>query len=83
MFLNKVADKLVFSFLDKINHGFLEIDTFYGQKLSFGNPKDNLRANIKIRKPNFNLNLIRGGSIGLAESYMRGEFETDNLSNLI
>ena len=31
MFLNKVADKLVFSFLDKINHGFLEIDTFYGQ----------------------------------------------------
>ena len=83
MFLNKVADKLVFSFLDKINHGFLEIDTFYGQYLSFGNPKDNLRANIKIRKPNFNLNLIRGGSIALAESYMRGEFETDNLSNLI
>ena len=83
MFLNKVADKLVFRFLEKINHGFLEIDTFYGQKLSFGNPKDNLKANIKIRKPNFNLNLIRGGSIGLAESYMRGEFETDNLSNLI
>ena len=83
MILNKVADKLVFSFLDKINHGFLEIDTFYGQKLSFGNPKDNPRANIKIRKPNFNFNLIRGGSIALAESYMRGEFETDNLSNLI
>ena len=83
MFLYKVADKLVFRFLEKINHGFLEIDTFYGQKLFFGNPKDNLRANIKIRKPNFNLNLIRGGSIALAESYMRGEFETDNLSNLI
>ena len=83
MFLNKVADKLVFRFLEKINHGFLEIDTLYGQKLSFGNPKDNLRSNIKIRKPNFNLNLIRGGSIALAESYMRGEFETDNLSNLI
>ncbi len=83
MFLNKVADKLVFSFLDKINHGFLEIDTLYGQKLFFGNPKDNLRANIKIRKSNFNFNLIRGGSIALAESYMRGEFETDNLSNLI
>ena len=83
MVLNKVADKLVFRFLEKINHGFLEIDTFYSQKLSFGNPKDNLRANIKIRKPNFNLNLIRGGSIALAESYMRGEFETDNLSNLI
>ena len=83
MFLNNVADKLVFRFLEKIIYGYLQIDTCYEQKLSFGNPKDNLRANIKIRKPNFNLNLIRGGSIGLAESYMRGEFETDNLSNLI
>ena len=27
--------------------------------------------------------VIRGGSIGFAESYMRGEFETENLSNLI
>ena len=83
MFLNKVADKLVFSFLEKINYGFLEIDTFYGQKLYFGNPKNSLRANIKIRKPNFNFSLIKGGSIALAESYMRGEFETDNLSNLL
>jgi cyclopropane-fatty-acyl-phospholipid synthase len=27
--------------------------------------------------------LIKGGSVGFAESYMRDEFETDNLSNLI
>ena len=39
--------------------------------------------NILIKKKDFNYNLIRGGSIGFAESYMRGEFETDNLSNLI
>jgi len=36
-----------------------------------------------IKKPNFTYNLIRGGSIGFAECYMRGEFETNNLSNLI
>ena len=36
-----------------------------------------------ITEGDFNYNLIRGGSIGFAESYMRGEFETDNLSNLI
>ncbi|MDC2997963.1 cyclopropane-fatty-acyl-phospholipid synthase family protein, partial [Candidatus Pelagibacter sp.] len=34
-------------------------------------------------KPNFTFNLIKGGSVGFAESYMRDEFETDNLSNLI
>ena len=27
--------------------------------------------------------MIKGGSVGFAESYMRDEFETDNLSNLI
>ena len=83
MLLNNVADKLVFKFLSKINYGYLELTTFDGNVLKFGNPNDKLQANIIIKKQNFNYNLIRGGSIGFAESYMRGEFETDNLSNLI
>ena len=83
MLLNNVADKLVFKFLSKINYGYLELTTFDGNDLKFGNRNDKLQANILIKKQNFNYNLIRGGSIGFAESYMRGEFETDNLSNLI
>ena len=83
MFLNKISDKLVFNFLSKIDYGYLEIKTFDGELLKFGNQEEPLCANIIIKKPNFNYNLIRGGSIGFAESYMRGEFETDNLSNLI
>ena len=83
MFLNKISDKLVFNFLSKIDYGYLEIKTFDGELLKFGNQEEPLSANIVIKKPNFNYNLIRGGSIGFAESYMRGEFETDNLSNLI
>ena len=83
MLLNNVADKLVFKFLNKISHGYLEINTFGGDVLKFGNPNEKLHADILIKKPDFNYNLIRGGSIGFAESYMRGEFETKNLSNLI
>ena len=83
MFLNNTADKLVFKFLNKINHGYLELTTHDGKVLKFGNLNEKLHANISIKKPDFNYNLIRGGSIGFAESYMRGEFETDNLSNLI
>ncbi len=83
MLLNKISDKLVFSFLSKIDYGYLEIKTFDGEILKFGNPEEPLSANIIIKKPNFNYNLIRGGSIGFAECYMRGEFETDDLSNLI
>ena len=83
MIFNKAADKLVFNFLNKINYGYLELTTFSGKILRFGKPDQKLKAKILIKKPNFNYNLIRGGSIGFAESYMRGEFETDNLSNLI
>ena len=83
MFIYKVADKLVFNFLNKANNGYLEITCFDGTQLKFGNPKDNLNANLLIKKPNFTYNLIRGGSIGFAESYMNEEFETNNLSNLI
>ena len=83
MFLNNAADRLVFKFLNKINHGYLELTSFDGKILKFGDPNQKLKANILIKKPSFNYNLIRGGSIGFAESYMRGEFETDNLSDLI
>jgi len=83
MFIHSASDKLVFNILKRINYGYLEITSFDGRTLKFGNPEDNLKANLIIKKPNFTYNLIRGGSIGFAECYMHGEFETDNLSNLI
>ncbi|MDA7577018.1 cyclopropane-fatty-acyl-phospholipid synthase family protein [Candidatus Pelagibacter sp.] len=83
MFIHSALDKLVYNILNRINYGYLEITSFDGHTLKFGNPEDNLKANLIIKKPNFTYNLIRGGSIGFAECYMRGEFETNNLSNLI
>jgi cyclopropane-fatty-acyl-phospholipid synthase len=83
MIIYSASDKLVFNILNRINYGYLEITSFGGHTLKFGNPEDSLKANLIIKKPNFTYNLIRGGSIGFAECYMRGEFETNNLSNLI
>ena len=83
MFIYKTSDKIVFNILSKINYGYLEIISFDGNVFKFGNPEDNLKANLIIKKPNFTYNLVSGGSIGFAECYMRGEFETNNLSNLI
>ena len=83
MFIYKASDKIVFNILSKINYGYLEITSFDGKVFKFGNPEDNLKANLIIKKPNFTYNLVSGGSIGFAECYMRGEFETNNLSNLI
>ena len=77
------AEKIVFKILEGIESGDLIITSFNGDIMKFGNPEDSLKANIKIKKPNFTFNLIKGGSIGFAESFMKDEFETDNLSNLI
>ena len=83
MILYNFADKIVFNILKKINNGFLEISTLSGEVLQFGNPNDRLKANLVIKSPAFNYNLIKGGSVGFAECFMKNEFETNNLSDLI
>ena len=79
----KIADKVVFNILKRISVGYLEVTLITGELLKFGDHNDKLRADLKITSPNLNYNLIKGGSVGLAECYMRNEFETSNLSNLI
>ena len=83
MILHTIADKIVFSILNKVVYGYIEITTFSGQILKFGNPDHKLKVTLKIKNPSLNFNLIKKGSVGFAECYMRDEFETDNLSNLI
>ncbi len=83
MGLYNFSDQIVFKILKDIKYGYLEITKYNGELLKFGNPNSSLKSVLKIKKPNFTFNLIKGGSVGFAESYMKNEFETDNLSNLI
>jgi cyclopropane-fatty-acyl-phospholipid synthase len=83
MILHKIADKIIFNILKRISVGYLEITSISGELLKFGNYEDKLKADLKIKSSALSYNLIKGGSVGLAESYMKNEFETSNLSNLI
>ena len=83
MNFNLLSDKIVFNSLKLIKHGFLEIQNHDSKIYKFGNESEQLRAKIKINKPGLTLQIIKSGSVGLAEAYMRNEFETDNLTNLI
>ena len=83
MNLNTVTDKIVFNFLKSIKHGNLELTNYDNKKFIFGNYDDELKVKIKINKPGFTYQIIKNGSIGLAEAYIKGDFETDNLTNLI
>ncbi|MDA8778187.1 cyclopropane-fatty-acyl-phospholipid synthase family protein [Candidatus Pelagibacter bacterium] len=83
MILHKIADKIIFNILKRISVGYLEITSTSGELLKFGNYEEKLKADLKIKSSALSYNLIKGGSVGLAECYMRNEFETSNLSNLI
>ncbi len=83
MNFNILSDKIVFNSLKLIKHGFLEIQNHDNKIYKFGNESELLKAKIKINKPGLTLQIIKSGSVGLAEAYMRNEFETDNLTNLI
>ena len=83
MIIDRISDKIVFNALKNIKYGFLEIKNFDGEVLKFGDINEELKVRIIIKHPSLNYNLIRNGSIGLAESYMQGYFETENLSDLI
>ena len=83
MILCRIADKIIFNILKRISVGYLEITSISGELLKFGNYEDKLKADLKIKSSALSYNLIKGGSVGLAESYMKNEFETSNLSNLI
>ena len=81
--IQSISDNIVFGALRFIRHGKLELTNFDGKKYSFGEENKKLNIKLKINKPGFTTNIIQKGSIGFAESYMRGEFETNNLSDLI
>ena len=83
MLLYKISDTIVFNALKGIKYGFLEITKIDGEILKFGNPDDNLKVSLKIKDESLMFNLIKNGSVGLGESYMKDFFTTNNLSDLI
>ena len=83
MNLTNWSDKIVFSSLKLIKGGYLILTNHNGDKLYFGDPNHNLKVSVKINRPGLTYQIVKSGSTGLAEAYMRGDFETDDLTNLI
>jgi len=81
--IQAISDNIVFGALKFIKHGQLKLTNYDGKKYRFGEFSENLNVELKINKPGLTYTIISKGSIGLAEAYMRGDFETSNLSDLI
>jgi len=83
MLIYKISDTIVFNALKNIKYGSLEITKIDGEILKFGNPNNNLKVTLKIKDESLMYNLIKNGSVGLGESYMKDFFTTNSLSDLI
>ena len=81
--LNYISDQFVFWNLKKISNGHLNLIDTKGKEHFFGDNKSFLRAKIKIKDSSFCYKILRRGSAGLGESYIKGEFETEDLTSLI
>jgi len=81
--LNYISDQFVFWNLRKISNGYLSLIDAKEKKYCFGDDKSLLKAKLKINNPSFCFNILRRGSSGLGESYINGEFETEDLTSLI
>jgi len=77
------SNKIVFSALRHIGHGRINLINYDQKKYKFGHEIDSLNVNVKVNRPGLMKNIIKKGSVGLAESYINGDFETNNLQDLI
>jgi cyclopropane-fatty-acyl-phospholipid synthase len=77
-FWNRLGDK----YLSKIEIGTLEVKYPNGLTRIYGNSKEPC-VRVEIHHSSFFRRLAFYGDIGFAESYMDGDFDTDNLHDLI
>ena len=76
-------EKVVISLLSKMKLGNLELTLPSGELLVFGNGVGNVNANITITTPKFFRRCVLYGDIGFGEGYVDGDWETDNIVNVI
>ena len=69
--------RLAFGFAARIRRGTLEAVLPDGRHVRFGGVEPGPAAILVIKNYGFAWRLIRGGNTGIAEAYLRGEWETD------
>jgi cyclopropane-fatty-acyl-phospholipid synthase len=80
--MNRLWRSLVLSKLRRWQTGSLTIvDT--DQRFTFGAPESEQAATIRVLDPAFYGRVISGGALGAAESYLDGEWSSDDLAALI
>ncbi len=81
--LHYLSDQFVFWNLKNIKQGYLVLKDSKANEHFFGDNKSLLKASLKINESSFCFKLLKQGSSALGDSYIKGEFETQDLTSLI
>jgi cyclopropane-fatty-acyl-phospholipid synthase len=80
---SKIAENFILNKLKSIKGGSLNLKNYNQEIKIFGEPNGIVKADIAVHNPKFYFNILKGGSTGLAECYVRDEFNTSDLTSLI
>ena len=75
--------RLAFGFAARLRRGTLDVDLPDGRRLRFGGIDPGPAAHMVVRDLGFARRLVNGGDIGVAEAYLRGEWETPDLTQFL
>ena len=79
----KISEQFITNKLKLIMNGNLNLVNYDNTQKNFGDLQSNLKADIKVNNSKFYFNILKGGSAGLAECYVKDEFSTSDLTSLI
>ena len=75
--------RLAFAFAARLRRGTLEAVLPDGRRFKFGGQEPGPAATVIIRDFGFARRFLGGGDIGIAEGYLRGEWETPDLTQFL
>lgn len=76
-------ERLMTRWFEQLQRGQLTIDFPSGHRQTFGRVDVTPQAALNINDPRLVLRMVFSGDLGLAESYLKGEWETPDLSALL
>ena len=83
LYPSKIAENFILNKLKSIKGGSLNLKNYNQEIKIYGEPNGIVKADISVNNPKFYFNILKGGSSGLAECYVRDEFTTSDLTALI
>ena len=81
--INLSIEKFALKFFEKTKYGSLSVEFPSGKISKFEGKEYGVSAKIKLKNFLLIKKIVKRGAIGFAESYMDGDFNTDDLKNLL